>query len=106
MDKGSAWALLEWHWAGIDVTAMACCHCARKIQHDEVLARTFILKNQYILLLEAFQVAKTLDIPSLHNTILIFHRALKCLFHSTRFVAISHVWKGEVTGLVLAQRIS
>lgn len=99
MGESSAWASLEGLCARIDVTVMPCCHCARKVQPDEGLPRTFILKNQYILLPEPLQVAERLDVPSLHDTISIFHHHLKCLFHYTLFVAISHVWNVEVAEL-------
>ncbi|KAK8857284.1 hypothetical protein PGQ11_013196 [Apiospora arundinis] len=98
MDAGEAEssAILQSIWAGIDVDNLICCHCNHRIPPEEGLARTFSLES---LMPSDRSCAQRLDVPTLSETITIYHRHFKCLFESVQYAAISHVWHPGVAEL-------
>jgi hypothetical protein len=90
MNQPSAMAFLESLWSGIDLNELKCCQCGHKIGSDAVLARTFTLQSQSVT--DERLYSERVEVPTLSEVLLIYHRHLECLFKSTQFVAISHVW--------------
>lgn len=92
-------AFLESLWSGINVEELKCAHCDQPIGPDAVLARTFTIESGTRLASDE-RYANRVEVPSLSETILLFHRHLECLFKSTtRFVTISHIWHPHVAKL-------
>lgn len=104
MSQDSAWAFLESIWSDFDATDLTCCQCHTTIETSHVLARTFSLKSQTVS--TDRQWAQTIDVPALPDTIIVYHRHLKCLFEWKQYVVISHVWHGQVADLQYNKRAS
>lgn len=90
-------ATLKYLWSQIDLEELRCCHCGHQINSNTGLARTFTLQSR-----EAINerlCAMKVDVPTLSEVILIYHRDLDCLFRFAHYVAISHVWNSKVAEL-------
>lgn len=96
MDERSPQDILNSIWAGIDVKNLKCCYCGTQIDSQSVLARTFCLQSQYVSQSLSHDCAQIIDIPALCDRLVVFHRHLHCLFQSTKYVVISHVWHRDV----------
>jgi hypothetical protein len=97
MDQSSAMAFLKSLWSGIDLKELKCCHCGHQMASDSALARTFCLRSQGVT--DERLCAEKFEVPTLSEVILVYHRHLECLFKSTQYVAISHVWHSQVADL-------
>ncbi|CAF9915784.1 MAG: hypothetical protein HETSPECPRED_002582 [Heterodermia speciosa] len=96
MDKRSPQDTLDTIWAGVNVENRKCCYCGTQIDLQSVLARTFCMRSQYVNQASSRDWAQKIDIPELCDQLVVFHRHLQCLFQSTKYVVISHVWHGDV----------
>lgn len=97
MDKTAGWVFLQSLWSGIHPDELVCCDCGYKIQPDEGLARTFSLSSQGVS--TERQWAERIPVPALHDEMVVYHRHLACLFQSTQYITISHVWHLQVANL-------
>ena len=97
MEQFSTMAFLESLWSQIDPENLKCCDCGHQIGSSTCLARTFTLQGQDAT--NGRLCARKLDVPMLSEVILIYHRHMDCLFRSTPYVAISHVWHPIVAEL-------
>ncbi|KAL9116289.1 MAG: hypothetical protein Q9187_007187 [Circinaria calcarea] len=97
MDKTTAWAFLQSTWAGIEADRLICCHCGHRIESAQVLARTFTIESRGIS--NRKPCAEKILVPRLSDAMIVYHRHLSCLFQSTRYIAISHVWHPLVADL-------
>lgn len=95
-DEAESSATIRSIWAGIDVENLSCSHCNHRICPEDGLARTFSLAS---LMPSDRPCAQRLDVPTLSETITIYHRHFSCLFESVRYAAISHVWHPGVAEL-------
>ncbi|KAI9700953.1 MAG: hypothetical protein M1820_006598 [Bogoriella megaspora] len=96
MDQSSAVAFLRALWYETS-TELRCNHCGKEIGSDGVLARTLAIQS-HVTPDERNGVLPPVEIPvpSLSDVILVFSRHLECLFDSTKYVPISHVWDRHV----------
>lgn len=97
MEQFSTMAFLESLWSQIDIETLKCCDCGHQIGSSTCLARTFTLQGQNAT--NGRFCARKLEVPTLSEVILIYHRHLDCLFRSTPYVAVSHVWHPIVAEL-------
>ena len=96
MDKRSPQCILDTIWAGVNVENRKCCYCGTQIDLQSDLARTFCLRSQYVSQALSRDCAQKIDIPELCDQLVVFHRHLQCLFQSTKYVVISHVWHRDI----------
>ncbi|KAL9094076.1 MAG: hypothetical protein Q9165_003746 [Trypethelium subeluteriae] len=96
MDQTDAMSFFNSLWSGSNKT-LVCNHCGEQISSEEALARTFTIKSQMDT--EEKLCAEEIPVPTLSEVILIYHRHLGCLFDSTPYVAMSHVWHEQVADL-------
>lgn len=95
MDTSTSFSFLKSLWSGISLSNSTCCHCSKPISSDRILARTFALQSQRP---ASSSHAEAISVPSLSETLLIYHRHLECLFScETDFIVISHVWHPPVS---------
>ena len=97
MEESSTMTFLESLWSQIDLEDLKCCDCGHQIGSSTCLARTFTLQGQDAT--NGRLCTRKLDVPMLSEVILIYHRHLDCLFRSTPYVAVSHVWDPIVAEL-------
>ena len=93
---GPEQAFLNALWAELDVTNLKCCQCGSQIDLRCGLARTFCLRSQCITEGQRRSRSGTIEVPTLDDQVIIYHRHMDCLFQSTEYVAISHVWHRDV----------
>lgn len=84
-------------WSEVDIEKLTCCHCGKSISYDAVLARTFAIKE--FKLSNETSYSQKIQVPSLSEELLVYHRHLECLAESTPYIAVSHVWHPEVAKL-------
>ena len=89
---GLGQAFLTDLWAAIDVDNLRCCHCDSQIDVHRGLARTFCLRSQCVTEGQLYSCSPVIEVPTLDDQLIIYHRHMACLFESTEYVAISHVW--------------
>ena len=85
-------AFLNALWAAIDVNNLRCCDCGSQIDVHCGLARTFCLRSQCVTEGQLCSCSPVIEVPTLDDQLIIYHRHMACLFKSTKYVAISHVW--------------
>ncbi|KAK4507179.1 hypothetical protein PRZ48_000913 [Zasmidium cellare] len=95
MSEADSWNFLRSLWG--DQGGAACCQCHGAIEADSAIARTFSVSGTKTN--ANLPCAKEFQVPAVQRTIRIFHRHLECLYSTTRFVAISHVWEPPIAGL-------
>lgn len=84
-------------WSGANLEQPKRWHCGTTIEPEETLARTFILESEKPK--NERRSSERIDVPNLSEALLVYHRHLDCLFRSTLYVAISHVWHPGVAEL-------
>ncbi|KAF2167054.1 hypothetical protein M409DRAFT_54268 [Zasmidium cellare ATCC 36951] len=100
-DKSEAesWTFLRSLWGRQELRGTVCCECREAIDIDKAFARTFSLVDKIRGKSPALPCAKEVEAPQVQRTIQIFHRHLECLYKTTPFVAISHVWGRPIAKL-------
>lgn len=93
---GTEQAFLNALWAAIDVNNLKCCQCGSQIDLRCGLARTFCLRSQCVAEGQLCSCSAIIEVPTLDDQLIIYHRHMDCLFQSTQYVAISHVWHRDV----------
>ncbi|KAH9987667.1 hypothetical protein F4779DRAFT_638704 [Xylariaceae sp. FL0662B] len=88
---------LEYLWSGVTKAQLICCQCELEIGFEDVLARTFTLQGRNTSRVRKH--AEQIPVPTLSETILVYHRHLRCLLQSTKYVTVSHVWHPAVADL-------
>ena len=89
-------AFLNARWAAIDVNNLKCCQCRSQIDLRDGLARFFCLRSQFVTEGQLGSCSGIIEVPTLDDQLIIYHRHMDCLFESTQYVAISHVWHRDV----------
>ncbi|KAK7931127.1 hypothetical protein PG985_001839 [Apiospora marii] len=95
-DEAESSAKIRSILAGIDVENLCCSQCNHRIRPEDGLARTFSLAS---LMSSDRPCAQRLHVPTLSETITVYHRHFSCLFESVQYAAISHVWHPGVAEL-------
>ena len=93
---GSEQAFLNALWAEIDVNNLKCCQCGSQIDLHYGLARTFCLRSHCVTESQLHFRSGIIEVPTLDDQVLLYHRHMDCLCQSTEYVAISHVWHRDV----------
>ena len=93
---GTEQAFLNALWAAIDVNNLKCCQCDSQIDLRCGLARTFCLRSQCVAEGQQCSYSAIIEVPTLDDQLIIYHRHMECLFQFTEYVAISHVWHRDV----------
>lgn len=81
----------------VDSEELNCHKCGNQIELNEGLARTFTLPSQEFPNERLY--ARKVEVPTLSEVILVYHRDLDCFYKFARYVAISHVWHPVVAEL-------
>ena len=89
--------VLQSLWSVVDLDSLKCCQCNQPFTPTSVLARTFTLKS--LASSHSLMPTTQIDVPGLSDTVLIYHRDLKCLLECTKYVAVSHMWHPAVADL-------
>ncbi|KAK0506965.1 hypothetical protein JMJ35_010665 [Cladonia borealis] len=93
---GTEQVFLNALWAAIDVNNLKCCQCYSQIDLRCGLARTFCLRSQCVAEGQQCSYSAIIEVPTLDDQLIIYHRHMECLFQFTEYVAISHVWHRDV----------
>jgi hypothetical protein len=92
MDQNAAFEAIERLWSEESLQAMLCCRCKEPISSDGAFART-------IAVAEKSTESYTEPFMAGLDGIVLLYRHLHCLYESTTYVAISHVWSADVADL-------
>ncbi|KAF2236016.1 hypothetical protein EV356DRAFT_575243 [Viridothelium virens] len=96
MDQDYADKFLKALWIGTG-SVPKCSHCGEGIGSEELLARTCSLESHVIANGQLqWLPSQRIQVPALSEVILVFTRHIECLFRSTRYIPISHVWPRQV----------
>ncbi|KAI5918315.1 hypothetical protein F4810DRAFT_692595 [Camillea tinctor] len=97
MDKYSSQAFLDRLWSGMRRGGSTCCQCGLEIGPTEVLVRTFALQTSGFR--DIHKYTEKIEVHTIAEAILVYHRHLSCLLESTKYVTVSHVWHPAVADL-------
>lgn len=99
MSEADSWAFLHSFWGESELRETICCECLAAIDTDQAFARTFSLVDESKDSTTSLPYAKLIEAPRVQRTIRVLYRHLECLYKSTPFVAVSHVWDRPIAEL-------
>lgn len=95
-EEEKSWEFLHSLWSSESLDSAFCKECSAPIDTSKAFARTFRLADQNASSMSL--CAQEIDV-SKGRKIRVFHRHLQCLYETTAFVAVSHVWDPKVAEL-------